>query len=144
MENYFSMQTGNDDLLFGLPNTLDEAVETFIGYYYRSANYESFLELDEDAFVIYTHNSAGQFLRNSWFLWWQEGHKYNEWPATIPPLVKFFNDAGIVHADDMSSIILSAAWHKENKKHFDLQEKVKHHQDFWRSRGYPDGIPKNL
>lgn len=107
---------GNDDYLFGLPANLDEAVDTFIDYYKSVPDFHEIVKMNEKKFAAYAHHGSGQFIRNSWFLWWQPKHNYPEWPATIPPLVKYFNDRGIMHADDMSGIIITTAHRRMNGK----------------------------
>lgn len=133
---------GNDDLHFGLPINLEEAIETFMDYYRRAPDISSIVDQDEDKFSAYAHHGAGQFLRNSFYLWWHEGHTYDSWPKTKPQLVDFFNKLGIYHADDMSSIIITSAWREVHKKDIDLDEQVKHYKDFWKQQGFKDGIFK--
>lgn len=137
-----SEPAGNDDLLFGMPNNLDEAVEAYIEFYRTAEDMSNIIEMSEEQFTGSAHHASGQFIRNSWFLWWQTNHKYKEWPVSIPPIVKFFNDLGIVHADDMSSIIISSAYRKVNGRLIDLEGQVKRYQDFWKKQGYEDGKPK--
>jgi len=128
------MLIGNDDSFFGLPANLEEAVETFIAYY---QNEHSFLELayaPELIFLNRLHCGAGLFIRNTWYLEWKEGHSNASPPASMPPLVRYFNEIGIVHADDMSTIVISAVWHKLNDKPFDILYTVKIIQDYWKSQ----------
>jgi hypothetical protein len=133
---------GNDDHLFGLPTNLDEAVETFLEYFRTASDANFIIDASEKEFCAGAHHAAGQFIRNSWFLWWHEGHKYETWPKTKPALNKFFNDLGIVHADDMSGIIITSAYRKVHKIDIDLPGQVKRYQNFWKKQGYKDGIPK--
>ena len=102
------MLIGNDDLLFGLPSNLEEAIETFIAFYENQPALFELANAPELVFLNRLHRSAGSFIRNHWYLWWKEGHDCNSCPTTMPPLVKYFNDIGIVHAEDMSTVILSA------------------------------------
>lgn len=134
---------GNDDMLFGLPNNLDEAIESFLGFYSTAKDFNKIKEYTEDDFVINCHNASGQFLRNSWYLWWHEEHGFKTWPKSIPPIVKFFNDKGIIHPDDISAIIIISAYRVANNKEIDLDVQIKHFHDFWKKQGYRDGIPKS-
>lgn len=124
----------------GLPSNLEEAIETVLGFF--SDIVKSIEENDEETFVTVTHHAGGQFLRNSWFLWWTEGHGYSEWPKEKPELITYFNDMNIYHADDISSIILLSAYRTHKGIDIKLEEQVKHYIDFWKKSGFPDGIPK--
>lgn len=134
---------GNDDLLFGLPKDLDEAVETFLEHYRNAVDMPNIVEMNEDEFSSYAHHGAGQFLRNSWYLWWQEGHGYDSWPKTKPPIVAWFNERGIYHADDMSAIIINSAYRKTHNKPQELEKQIKHYINYWKQQGYKDGNPFN-
>lgn len=138
----YTKHPGNDEYLFGLPSNLDEAIETFLEYYRNASDMNTIVDMTESEFISNAHHGAGQFLRNSWFLWWHENHGYKEWPASKPPLIEFFNDLGIVHADDISSIIITSAYRHIHKKAIDLDKQIKYYQNFWKKNGYPDGIPK--
>lgn len=135
-------QPGNDDLLWGLPVNLEEAVETYLDHYRNAHDMRTIIDHTEDEFSAYAHHASGQFIRNSWFLWWHEGHPYSSWPASKPPIVGFFNELGIYHADDISGIIITSAYRKVNGKEIDLSGQVEHYKAFWKENGFPDGIYK--
>lgn len=68
------------------------------------------------------HFGLGMNLRNGWGLW--RGSR----------LAKWFNDQGVSHPDDMSGIILVSFWRHLNGKPINLEQQVKHYQDFWKDR----------
>jgi len=133
---------GNDDLLFGLPNDLDEAVETFLEFYSKSEDFQLIDNCTEDKFLCVTHHASGQFIRNSWYLWWHEDHGSDSWPKSKPQLVQWFNNLGIYHADDMSSIIIRSAYRRHHKQAILIEKQVSHYRKFWKEQGFEDGIYK--
>jgi hypothetical protein len=78
----------------------------------------------EDEYITYSyHFNFGMYLRNNWHLW----HKNK--------LTKYFNDLGITHADDMSSIILISTYRSVHNRKINLKQQVKYYQDFWKTKG---------
>lgn len=73
---------------------------------------------EEDA-IVGSHHTLGTFLRNELELW------HNG------PAVKWFNDRGIYHADDISGIILTSAHRKFNNEEIKLAEQIKEYRDYW-------------
>ena len=47
------------------------------------------------------------------------------------PLVRWFNERGITHADDMSAIILTSIWRRVRGVDLDLEGQIKSYQDYW-------------
>jgi hypothetical protein len=140
-ENEEPKLVGDDKYLFGLPTNLDEAIEVLIDFY--SADLPIITEMDESTFKTSSHFGAGTFIRNSWFLWFQEPNtQYAEWPRTKPPIVQFFNNLGITHADDMSSIILVSTYRKIHNYPQNLEEQIKIYKNHWRKEGFKDGVFK--
>lgn len=124
-----------------LPNDLDEAIEILKTFYKNSI--EEIKRMEEEEFMASSHFGAGMFIRNEWYLWWHEGHNYqNHWPAHKPKLNEMFNNHGITHADDMSGIILTSLYRSIHGLDIQLDKQIKHYQDYWKNNGYPDGIPK--
>lgn len=132
---------GNDDLHFGIPKDLDEAAETFLEFYRTAKDMNEIVDMSEDEFRGFAHHGAGMFMRNSWYLWWHEGHGYDSWPKTKPALVAWFNERGIYHADDISSIIITSAYRKVNNKPIDLEKQIQHYINYWKQQGFKDGNP---
>jgi len=77
------------------------------------------LNRDEDTFIASCHPGLGTWIRNNLELWYDG------------PPVKYFNDIGIYHADDMSGIILTSLWRKYHKVDIDLDGQVKEYRDHW-------------
>lgn len=71
------------------------------------------------------HMGLGMWMRNNWGLW--AGSR----------LAKHFNQIGIFHPDDMSSIIIKGFWHNLNEKKFDLQARVTEFQLYWKVNAEP-------
>lgn len=101
-----------------IPTNLDEAVNIIV---------EQFKDYDdtpkrvsEEEFMALTHHGFGMSIRNNWGLWTKDS-----------PLVKYFNDKGIYHGDDMSSIILVSVYRKINGKEIDLDGQIKEIRDYW-------------
>lgn len=122
-----------------LPNNMDEAIETLKLFYENSI--DTIKNLSEKDFISSNHFGAGMFIRNSWFLWWHENHKYESWPKKKPKLVQFFNDLNIYHADDMSSIIMVSFYRTLNNKPIEIDKQAKKYIDYWKKQGYKDGNP---
>ena len=121
------------------PSTLEEAIAILKKFY---KDIEEIKAMSEKDFIGSSHFFSGMFIRNSWLLWWYEGHGYKEWPADRPKIVEWFNSIDIVHADDMSSIILTCLHRDLNGVPFDLDAQVERYKKHWREAGYADGIPK--
>ncbi len=79
---------------------------------------ETFKNKKEEEIVDY-HFGLGMWMRNNWGLW--KGSR----------LAKYFNNMGIFHPDDMSSIILNSFHRHLNNKEIRLEEQVKHCQEYW-------------
>lgn len=89
----------------GIPETIEQAVEALTEFY--ANDLPQIREISQQAFKASAHFGVGKFIRNSWYLWWYDGHKNESWPKGKPALVKYFNDQGIVHPDVMVSILVS-------------------------------------
>lgn len=134
---------GDDKYLSGLPNTLEDAVDDFITYFGTEKDMGVIADYTHDKFMAYAHHGAGQFIRNNWYLWWYEGHEAATWPKTQPPLNKYFNELGITHADDMSSIIISCAYRQIHSQSFEIEKLVDRFKAYWKKQGFEDGIFNN-
>jgi Domain of unknown function (DUF6794) len=69
--------------------------------------------------IIYYHHGFGTWIRNNWGLW--RGSRLSEW----------FNQRGIYHPDDMSSIIFNSFWRHLNGKPIGLDKQIKLYQAYW-------------
>lgn len=79
----------------------------------------------EQKFVSDAHLAVGMWMRNYWWLW--KGSR----------LSRYFNELGIDHPDDMSSIILTCYHRHLNSREFNITEQVSAHQQFWRVKTSP-------
>lgn len=122
------------------PADLDEAIELLKGYF--AASIDEIKAVTEREFSSRVHHMSGRTLRNEWFLWWFEGHGYKEWPQEKPKIVAWFNNIGIVHADDMSGILMTCLYRNLKGEDYKLDDQVERYKKHWREQGYPDGIPK--
>ena len=96
--------------LTAIPATVEQAVETLIEFYSESR--PEILTMSLQEFEGSAHYGTGLFIRNSWCLWWYEGHSCNSWPREKPALVKYLNDIGVLNPDHMSSILM-VCFHKK-------------------------------
>ena len=94
------------------PVNLESALE-YLNNNWTEEQKIQFQMICEENIIKYTHLSIGMGIRNAWKLW--EDNK----------LTRYFNDLGIIHADDMSSIILLSFHRKLNRKDIELEEQIK-------------------
>lgn len=133
----------DEEILFGQPYTLEEAAEDFLSFFSKAKDFDCINTMTEFDFVLNCHHGSGQWMRSGYFLWWQHGHNYEgKWPSVKPKLVSYFNDLGVTHADDMSSMILKAAYRLHHKVPVLEHELVAKCKSFWKQNGYSDGIYK--
>jgi hypothetical protein len=66
------------------------------------------------------HSSLGMSIRNEWGLW------------TDNNLVKWFNEKGIFHADDMSGIVIESFWKKINNHPIELEKQIEEYKKHWK------------
>lgn len=105
----------NEDVV---PATLTSAVQLLV---------ES-LDDDDTRYIMSTteppvavHRTVGKWLRNNWSIWDEQ-----------TPLVQWFYQAyGIAHADDISSIILSALWARIKGGEYDVAANARERRDHW-------------
>lgn len=89
--------------------------------------------LPDGEFSVLVHQGFGMFLRNNWGLWGDT------------KLSRNLYEMGILHPDDMTSIILNSYQRKLKGEDIKLQEQLKYYQDYWRENGKPvDSILQNL
>jgi hypothetical protein len=104
-----------------IPTNLDEAIQLVIDELLKDdENINNILNLSEEDFTVNAHHSYGQYLRNNWGLWTKDS-----------PMVKWFINKGIYHADDMSSIILTSFYRKVHSKDIELENQIKQYRDYW-------------
>lgn len=76
---------------------------------------------DERTFSMRVHGGVGLAIRNSWLRERDSG------------VTKALTDLGVKYPDDMSNLILSAAWHHVNDLPFDVSKRLKCWEDAWRA-----------
>lgn len=111
-----------------IPPTLDDAIRWLVAALDPS-DLEYLKSHPEDA-ATGLHFTVGMGLRNRWALW--HGSVLAEW---------FKTHHQIVHADDMSSILLTTLHREVNGKPWNIDEQVEYYKNYWRRAGYPDGVP---
>lgn len=85
----------------------------------KTEDVEQMKAIPEQEMVRY-HRSLGLWIRNNWGLW------------TGSRLAKWFNSEGIVHPDDMSSIILRSFWRRLASRPIAFGDQVKHCRQYWK------------
>lgn len=124
-----------------LPKDLDEVVELLNAFWKPEIKFLK--DMPEQKFMAQAHHSGGQFLRNSYFLWWFPGHPYvGKWPVVIPHLVQWFNQRQIFHADDMSGIILTTFHRMLLGKDVELSQQIIKYLAHWEKQGFEGGVYK--
>jgi len=78
------------------------------------------LETSEKLAIAEAHHGIGQWIRNNWGLWKQEGELYN-----------WFKENEINHPDDMSGIILTSFYRHMKTQNIRIEEQFEHSIDFY-------------
>ncbi len=104
------------------PSDLQEAIEFLINENIESI--EDLKAMSESDFTTMYHNTIGRTLRNEWKLWSRS-------IVDKPVLVKYFNELGIYHADDMSGIILTSMHRSLRHIDIDLDKQVEEYKQFY-------------
>lgn len=111
-----------DDFIHGIyiPRNLDECYQQIESFWPDSvkARVKSMTESD---FVFGNHRGFGMWMRNYWGLW--KGSR----------LSAYFNAMGLYHPDDISGTILTCYHRQLNGKPINLEEQIKHLQDYWKA-----------
>jgi len=103
------------------PKNLEDAFEALKELF--GGHLERF-EKDSEADVCKHHHTVGQWIRNNWGLWKQEGGLYEELAAL-----------GLHHADDMSGLILDSFWRHLHDKPLEIDAQVSHYKAYWARAG---------
>jgi hypothetical protein len=109
----------DDQIKLKIPEILIPVVDELI----KDCNLQQIEPSTKDGFLITTHRNYGMYARNHYGLWGI---------AEENELVSWFNQQGITHADDMSSIIFSCIWAKLSENAIDLEKEIKFYQEYWR------------
>lgn len=105
-----------------IPNTINEAIE-ILDIQLSPEDKERIWDCSEVQFVARAHHTLGRLIRNEWGLWTGEGE-----------LCRRFNQVGIDHPDDMSSIILTSYYRKRRNSSLKLEEQTRHYIEYWKAR----------
>lgn len=76
---------------------------------------------EPESYMNNYHFSVGLTIRNNWI---RQGDG---------KLHSYFNNLGITHPDDMSSIILNTYWCYKNSQPIELEERITLYKDYWES-----------
>ncbi|MBC8754819.1 hypothetical protein H2O64_09065 [Kordia sp. YSTF-M3] len=101
-----------------VPKNLNEAL-TQIDFQLSDSLKIEIKKKSESDFIGEVHFGLGLGIRNNWRLW-----KGSD-------LSKYFNDIGIYHPDDMSSIILVSYYRKLIGIEIELEAQVAYYQEYW-------------
>lgn len=104
-----------------IPETLEEAIAAIKAWEgvdeWKAA--ESVCEA-----VDKIHHFGGRVIRNAWGLW-----------TGSPLAVHLYRRFGLVHADDMSGLILHCAWQELNDLNWDAEAVVDRYNAHWKKNG---------
>lgn len=105
-----------------VPSNLNSAIEIL----YASIGEEDIEWMKTaDASTAQLHHTLGRQIRNAWSLWDKETH-----------LVRYFqSEFDIMHADDISGLILTGLIKTVRRESFDPYEEVKVYHKHWFSQG---------
>lgn len=118
-----------------IPINLEDCFKQINGFWNDSTK-AKVKNWSEDEFVSNAHFGFGMWMRNNWHLW--GGSR----------LSKYFNDLGVFHPDDMSSIILTSYHRYLIGEDIKLQEQIDYFKAYWlvnkepEKNIYPEGVNK--
>jgi hypothetical protein len=99
------------------PRTLEEALTT-LQQHVPASIYLDFAQSYAESVAYRYHDSLGRWIRNNWGLY-QGG-----------PLCNDLRARGLVHADDMSGVILTSFWRQLHDQPLKMKEQVSRYQKF--------------
>lgn len=105
-----------------IPTTISETFDALEVLFLLEIGVEA-RKCSEEDFVTKLHHSVGRQIRNEWGLWSGESE-----------LCKRFNQVGIHHPDDMSSIILTSYHRKVHDFPPELGGQIQHYIEYWKAR----------
>lgn len=118
------MKMKETEIKFNIEETknLDECMNWVMGHMSSGPEGDNYLKewlLKHEDEALMFHHGYGTFIRNTLELW-HDG-----------PAVQWFNEHGIYHADDMSSIIFVSLHRRENGNDINLDGQIKKYRDHW-------------
>jgi len=103
---------------FYIPKNIEECF-TELDKILKPKDIKALKNLNEEKEISNYHHGLGTYLRNNWYLW--GGSR----------LSKYFNNLGVFHPDDISSIILRSYYRYLNQQEIKLDEQIKYCKDYW-------------
>lgn len=108
---------------------LDDAIQYIKGNVTDGSLVDFARGSEEDTYAY--HHTFGMAMRNGFNLWGES------------ELSKWFNSKGILHADDMSGIILTSLHRNLNNVDIKLDQQINSYRTFWRGQGVnPDTMER--
>lgn len=101
------------------PSNLEGALNYFEKNWTDNAK-NSFKNKPEKDAVTELHTTVGRWIRNNWI---KDGND---------SFVKQFNEIGVYHPDDISSIVLTSLHRKLNHKDLDIEKQAQYYIDYWK------------
>lgn len=101
----------------GIPKNLQESFVVLDSL--TSPKFKRYLECVEENALASFHFGLGMWLRNNWGLW--AGSELNT----------YFQEKGIFHPDDMSSIIITSYYRYIHQEELKLDEQVDFFKQYW-------------
>ena len=103
-----------------IPIDLNDAISYFQCTTPKEALIEFAKKKENDNGIVPVNFGTGMSIRNNWGLW-----------ARTSRISDFFNELGINHPEDMSSIILTSLHRKLNGIDIDLDKQVEFYKGYW-------------
>lgn len=110
-----------------IPKTLSEAANLLLETADPSSH-EIFNNLSMEEFSATLHSITGRWIRNNWMLW--EAHQSTEFMEGYE-LYHDLLDKGLMHPDDMSTVIIEQTWCLFHNKEYDINKRVIQFLDHW-------------
>lgn len=104
-----------------IPKNLDDSF-TELNKLIKRKDRNNFLKNNENEFLTSQHFALGKYIRNEWGLW--KGSRLYLW----------FEEKGITHPDDISSIILKYYYRKNRQLDFNLENEIIYYKEFWNKK----------
>lgn len=104
-----------------IPTTLNECYSA-LNSKLSDSTIQEFKAMPENEAVSSSHFGLGMWIRNNWGLW-----KSSE-------LSEYFNELGLKHPDDISSVILTSYHRTLNNKDVGLEKQIEFYKDYWEGK----------
>lgn len=120
--NIFKMfKKKQPNIFHPVPETINRAVEKILEIVLAASDGEGLIKGDLGNFSGTVHHGLGRHIRNEWGLWSAD--------TQIFRLV--CQATNLSHADDLSDILICAAWHKYHNKQFDFDVASIRYHEHW-------------